>query len=93
MRVNPKKVSNQNTYLSYYWVGVRRKYLNAENMSTAFKFATTALSCPYLKGIPIDRVDNYSLRYGGANALSLAGYSDRYIQKWGDGEGVLLRNT
>ena len=66
-----------------YWVGGRRKYLNADNMSAALKFATATLNCPYLKGIPIGIVDNHSLRSGGANALSLAGYSDRDIQKMG----------
>ena len=74
---------NKKTDLSAYWVGGRRKYLNAENMSAALKFATTALNYPSLKGIPIDRVDTHSLRSGGANALSLAGYSDRDIQKMG----------
>ena len=36
-----------------------------------------------MKGIPIDRIDTHSLRGGGANALSLSGYSDREIQKMG----------
>ena len=27
------------------------------------------------------------MRSGGTNALLIAGYRDRYIQKWGDGEG------
>ena len=56
-------------------------------MSAALKFATTSLNYPYLKGIPIDRVDTHSLRSGGANALSLAGYSDRDIQKMGRWRG------
>ena len=71
------KVNNKKTYLSAYWVGGRRKYLNAENMSAALKNSTTELNYPSLKGIPIERVDNHSLIYGGANALSLTGYSDR----------------
>ena len=87
------KAKNKKTYLSAYWVGGRRKYLNAESMSEALKFATTALNYPSLRGIPIDRVDTHSLRYGGANALSLTWYSNRDIQKWKDGEGKLLRNT
>ena len=73
-----KKVSNKNTYLSAYWVGGRRKYLNAENMSAALKFSTTTLNDPSLKGIPIYIVETNSLRSGGDNALSLAGCSDRY---------------
>ena len=86
-------MKTKNAYLSAYWVGPRRKDLNSENRSAALKFATTKLNYPSLKGIPIDRVDTHSLRSGGANVLSLAGYSDRYIQKWEDGEGKLLRNT
>ena len=59
----------------------KRKDLNADNMSAALKFATTVLNYPYLKGVPIHRVYTHSLRSGGANSLSLAGYSDIYIQK------------
>ena len=68
-----------------YWVGGRRKDLNAKNMSAVLKFSTTALNYPFLKGILIDRVDNISLRPGRANALSFTGYSNIDIQKWGDG--------
>ena len=67
---------NKKTYLSEYWVGGRQKYLTAENMSASLKFATITLNCPSLKSIPIDRVDTHSLRSGGANALSITGYSD-----------------
>ena len=74
-------MSNKNTYLSAYWVGCGRKDLNAETMSETLKFSTTALNYPSLKGIPIDRVDTHPLRYGGANELSLAGYSNRDVQK------------
>ena len=88
-----KKVSNKNTYLSAYWVGGIRKDPNAENMIAVLKIATTALNYLYLKGIPIDRVDTQLLIYGGDNALSLAGYSNRDIQKWEDGYGKLLSNT
>ena len=70
---------------------VKRKYLNADNMSAALKFSTTALNYPYLKGIPIDIVDTHSLRSGGANALSLAGYSDRDIQKMGRWRGETFK--
>ena len=70
-----KKMSNKNTYLSAYWVGGRIKYCTAKNMSAELKSATTSLNYPYLKGIPIDRVDTNSLIYGGDSALSLTGYS------------------
>ena len=58
----------------------KRKDFNADNMSAELKFATTALNYPSLKGIPIYRVDTHSLKSGGSNALSLAGYSNRYIK-------------
>ena len=64
----------------------KRKDLNADNVSAALKFANTALDYKYLKGIPIDIVDTHSLILGGANALPLAGYRNRDIQKlvrWG----------
>ena len=60
-------------------------------MSAALKSATTASNYPYLKGIPIDRVDTHSLRSGGENALSLAGYSDRDIQKMGRWRGETFK--
>ena len=71
----------------------KRKYLNADIMRAELKLAITALNYPYLKGIPIDRVDTHSLRSGGENALSLAGYRDRDIQKMGICRGETLRNT
>ena len=74
-------VKNKKTYLSAYWVEGTRKYINAKNMSAALKSATTALNYPYLKVIPIDRVDTHSLRSEGATTLTLAGYSNRDIQK------------
>ena len=40
-----------------------------------------------MEGIPIYRVDTHSLRSGGANELSLARYSDRYIHKMGRWRG------
>ena len=66
---------------------VKRKDLNTDNTNVAIKFATTALNYTYLKGITIDRVDTNSLRSGGENALSIAGYSDRDIQKMGRWRG------
>ena len=69
--------------MSAYWVEGKRKDLNAENMSAALKFATTALNYQFLKVIQIDRVDTHSLRSGGAIVLLLAGYIYRDIQKMG----------
>ena len=56
-------------------------------MIVALKLATTALNYPSLKSIPIDRVDTHLLRSMEANALSLAEYSYRDIQKMGRWRG------
>ena len=41
--------------------------------------------------MPIERIDTHSLRGGGANALSLAGYSDTQIQKMGRWRGETFK--
>ena len=82
---------NKKKYLSAYLVGGRRKYLNAENMIVALKFSTTALNYSSLKWIRIDRLGVHSLRSGGDNTLSLAGYSDRDIQKIGRWRGETFK--
>ena len=76
--------------MSAYRLKSKRKDLNAENMSAALKLSINALNYPSFKGIPIDILDTHSLRSGGANALSLAGYSDRYIQKNEKMEGEIF---
>ena len=60
-------------------------------MSRALKSAATVLDYPTAKGIPIDRIDTHSLRSGGANALSLAGYSDTQILKMGRWRGATFK--
>ena len=52
-------------------------------MRDNIKWAATELDYHARRGIPVERVDTHSLRGGGANALSLAGYSDTQIQKMG----------
>jgi hypothetical protein len=54
-----------------------------KDISRSLKAAAQALDYPTTRGIPIQRVDTHSLRGGGANALSLNGYSDTQIQKMG----------
>ena len=39
------------------------------------------------RGFPINRIDTHSLQIGGANALSLSGYSKQQIQKMGRWRG------
>ena len=77
--INTKQVKDKKTYLSAYWIEEKIKDLNPDNMSAALKLSTTALKYPSLKSIPIDIVDTHSLRLGGANVLSFAGYRDRDI--------------
>ena len=57
--------------------------MNDGDMREIFKWAATELDHHGQKGIPIPLIDTYSLRIGGANALSLSGYSNREIQKMG----------
>ena len=65
--------------------------VNDEDMRSNLKWAATELDYPCRKGIPIERVDTHSLRIGGANALSLSGYSDREIQKMGRWRGETFK--
>jgi hypothetical protein len=80
------------TFLSAYYDerGQRRDITN-EDVSVALKAAAATLDYPMAKGIPIDCIDTHSLRSGGANALSLAGYLDTQIQKMGRWRGATFK--
>jgi hypothetical protein len=82
---------NENAFLSAYWVDGKRHDVNDEDMRKNLKWAAKELDYPCRKGIPIERVDTHSLRIGGANALSLSGYSDREIQKMGRWRGETFK--
>ena len=69
--------------LSTYFIKGCKKQLKDNDVRKALKMGAETLNYPELCGIPIDRVDTHSLRAGGANALSLAGFSDTQIQKMG----------
>ncbi len=71
------------TFLSAFFVNTARFDVTDRDIRFGLKRAADHLQYPSLKGIPIARIDTHSLRSGGANALSLAGYSDREIQKMG----------
>ena len=71
------------TLLSAFFDANTRFDVTDNDIRTSLKRAAEVLNYPRNKGIPIQRVDTHSLRSGGANALSLAGYSDREIQKMG----------
>jgi len=83
--------NNMKTYLSVYWEKGVHHDVKAEDISMALKRAACFLDYPSLKSIPIKRIDTHSLRSGGANALSLAGYSDREIQKMGHWKGETFK--
>ena len=61
------------------------------DISSALKFAAEKLDYPGDRIIPIDRINAHSLRCGGANALSLAGYKEHQIQKMGRWRGKTFK--
>ncbi len=67
--------------LAYYDDKGQHGDITNEDVSKALKVVATVLDYPTAKGIPIGRIDTHSLQSGGANALSLSGYSDTQIQK------------
>jgi hypothetical protein len=77
-------------FLSSYYVQKRHLEVTDRNISVALKVAALILAYPS-HGFPVDHIDPHSLRSGGANALSLAGYSDRQIQKMGCWKGVIFK--
>jgi hypothetical protein len=68
--------------ISKYFDDGKKKFVSDNDIHVGLKEAATVLGYPE-RGIPIDRIDTHSLRIGGANALSLVGWSDRHIQKLG----------
>jgi hypothetical protein len=82
--------SDPRTFLSAYFDKGKRFDVTDRNVSAALKVAALILDYPS-RGFPIDRIDTHSLRSGGANALSLAGYSDRQIQKMGRWKGSTFK--
>jgi hypothetical protein len=84
-----KHQANSKTFLSaYFEEGGKRADVTNEDFSKAFKCAGLALEYTTTKGIPITTLDTHSLRSGGANVLSLVGYSDTQTQKMGRWRGA-----
>jgi hypothetical protein len=82
--------SDPTIFLSSYFSDKGHFDVTDRNISAALKM--TALVLAYSsRGFPIDRIDTHSLRSGGANALSLAGYTDRQIQKMGRWKGATFK--
>ena len=59
------------------------QHVTPKDISRALKAAASDLEYDTKRGIPIDRIDSHSLRAGGANSLSLAGFSEHEIQIMG----------
>jgi hypothetical protein len=76
---------------TYYNTEGKRCDITNEDITAGLKRAATVLDYPIAKGIPIERIDTHSLRSGGANALSLAGFSDTQIQKMGRWRGATFK--
>jgi hypothetical protein len=78
---------------AYYTLDGTRKDVAAKDVSGSLKSGAGMLNYNYMaeQGIPIDRIDTHSLCSGGANALSLAGYSDTQIQKMGRWKGKTFK--
>jgi hypothetical protein len=75
------------TWLSAVYVDGVRDDVKDSDIRAGLKLAAGALDYPAAKGIPVEKVDTHSLRIGGANALSLSGYSKKEIQKMGRWRG------
>jgi hypothetical protein len=78
-------------FLSAVYNDAGREDITNKDICAALKVAAAALDYPRTRGIPIERIDTHPLRIGGANALSLAGYSDRQIQKLGRWRGETFK--
>jgi hypothetical protein len=79
------------TMLSSYWSDGALADVTAKHISRALKSAATELQYPTNKGILILHINTHSLRSGGANALSLSGYSDTQIQKMDRWRGATFK--
>eukprot|EP00956_Cyclotella_meneghiniana_P025446 scaffold53123_cov73-Cyclotella_meneghiniana.AAC.1 len=78
------------TFLSAYFEEGERFDVRDSDIRAGLKVAALALDYEGTRGIPVDKVDTHSLRIGGANALSLNGYSKEQIQKMGTLETTAL---
>lgn len=83
LHIRENAPDNDTIFLSVFFHHSTRSDISDKDIHAALKLAAAALAYPLTRGIPIERVDTHSLRIGGANTLSLAGYSNRHIQKLG----------
>ncbi len=74
-------------FICAYWMEGQAYNVTDDNISKALRRAATTLQYPLYQGIPIEQIDTYSLRIGGACALALSGFSEMHIQKMGRWRG------
>jgi hypothetical protein len=74
-------------FLSAVYTNSVRDNISDKDVQAALKMAAVPLDYPMARGIPVERIDTHSLHIGGANGLSLAGFSDQQIQKLGRWRG------
>ena len=80
----PKHTKDPEAFISAHFKSPgKRADVKDNDIQRALKIAALAKEYESYRGIPISRIDTHLLRAGGANALHLAGYSDREIQKMG----------
>jgi hypothetical protein len=77
--------------LAYFPMANKRADVTNKGISMALKTTATILDYPTAKGIPIKHINMHSLRSGGANALSLVGFSNTQIQKMGRWHGATFK--
>ena len=86
-----RHTSDRKTMMSAYWINGERHDLRDEDVRAALKKAAADLNYAHERGIPVERIDTHSLRAGGANAMSLAGYTDWQIRKTGRWRGKTFK--
>ncbi len=92
-RVIQKRNNDAGTwdYLSY--VDRAQKDVTAEDISISkhLKLVVGLLNYPMHKGIPVECINTHLLQGGGANVLTLSGYSETVIQKMGRWKGATFK--
>ena len=83
--------SDPTVAISAYFQQGTRYDITDKDIRLSLKTTAAILQYPEYRGIPLDRIDTHSLRSGGANALSLSGFSDREIQKMGRWRGATFK--
>ena len=77
-----KRLKSGKAFLCSYWDEVGRGSVTDSDIRLAVKYAAGCLDYPG-RGIPLSRLDNHSLRSGGACAFSLSGHKPHEIMKMG----------